>query len=387
MKRIRVFFLTGIRSEYDLLYPVIYRMNQDPSFDVSVIVCGAHLTELHNNSYKQIENDGFRIVEKIESLLYSESELGKAKSAAILMQALTQTLAREMPDYLVVLGDREEVIVGSLVSTYLGIPVVHIAGGDHTLPVLGDVDEAVRHAATKLSHVHLTMAEAHSERITRMGEEPWRVFTVGNPGIDRLRMEQGASLDDLAEVLGPLVRSKYVILIHHPLSSAIQESTEEIRSCLEICIQKNIPVFVGSPNSDPGFQRVRDVIHQFSANDNVIVYNNLPRNLFVSLLRNAHVLLGNSSLALHEAGYLGLPSINVGERQRGRLAGNNVQFISSDTDEIRAALDKAVFDENYRAGITKHSSVYGDGYMADRTLEIFKKLPGKQVLLAKKNTY
>jgi GDP/UDP-N,N'-diacetylbacillosamine 2-epimerase (hydrolysing) len=383
---IRVLALSGIRSEYDLLYPLLNQLEQDPCFDLGVIVCGAHLSSLHNYSVREIETDGFRIVERIENLLYSDSTASKARSAGILLQSLAPVLARENPDLLLVLGDREESVVGALAGSYVGVPVVHLAGGDHTHPISGNVDEEVRHATTKLSHIHLTMAEAHSERVRRLGEEPWRVFTVGSGGVDRLRTHPGLSRDALAGVLGPDVEQDYLLLIHHPLGHDPAQGGEEIRVILEQCLRLGMPVFVGAPNSDPGSQGVIEVIEAYAGRPGVHLYRNLDRDAFAGLLRHASCLLGNSSLGLHEAGYLGVPVINVGERQRGRLAGSHVQFVDATAEAVGQALQRAL-DPGYRQALRPGTSLYGDGYMAERAADILRRLPTKRALLAKNMTY
>jgi GDP/UDP-N,N'-diacetylbacillosamine 2-epimerase (hydrolysing) len=384
---IKVLALTGIRSEYDLFYPLLQELHQDESFDVGVICAGAHLTPLHNFSVRQVEEDGFRIAERIENLIYSNSVVGKVKSAAVLLEGLAQTLKRERPHLLLVLGDREEPLVGAMAGNYMNIPVVHLAGGDNTAPIDGDVDEQVRHATTKLSNVHLTMAEEHTARLIKMGEEPWRVFTVGSGGIDRLRAEKRATLDELAEIAGSEVRNDYLVLIYHALSSELTKAKYEIATCIQAGIESGLTVFIGAPNSDPGFQDILDTIKEFVGHPKVKLYSNLPRNAFLTFLRNAKCLFGNSSLAFHEAGFLGLPAINVGERQRGRLCGNNVQFVDAVPGTVKAAIHKALYDDQYLNEIKSGGSVYGDGFMAQKSAKILKQLPGTKALLAKKITY
>ncbi|MCM3079666.1 UDP-N-acetylglucosamine 2-epimerase [Brevibacillus invocatus] len=386
-KVIKILALTGIRSEYDLLYPLLKGMQASTDYDLGIIVSGAHHSPLHDFSVELIRNDGFTIVDCIENLLYSDSLLGKTKSSAVLMGALAQTLARENPDFLMVLGDREESIIGSLTATYMNIPVIHLAGGDNTYPEGGNVDEQIRHAATKLSHVHFTMMEEHSTRVKRLGEEPWRVFTVGSAGIDRLREEKHLDTTELSKAMGYDISQDYLVLIHHPLSSSIEQAADEIRICLEQCIETGLQVFVGAPNSDPGSQEILKVLQEYSVSSQVHLYRNLKRNVFVNLLRNAKCLVGNSSLGIHEAPYLCLPAINVGERQKGRIAGKNVQFVPPNPIDIRNAINKALHNEDYRKELKEDRFIYGDGYMVEKSLEIMKSLPSKKELLAKKITY
>ncbi|MBO8164296.1 MAG: UDP-N-acetylglucosamine 2-epimerase (hydrolyzing) [Brevibacillus sp.] len=385
--RIKVLALTGIRSEYDLMYPLLKKLHCTPEFDLGVVVSGAHMTHLHGYSIRQIEEDGFKIVDRIENLLNSNTFLGKAKSSAILMQDLAQTLNREQPDLFLILGDREEAIIGALTASYMNIPVVHLAGGDNTNPEGGNVDEQVRHATTKLSHIHLTMMEEHSKRIIKMGEEPWRVFTVGSAGIDRLREEAYMNREELANHFGESVLHDYIILIYHPINSHLEQAVYEVKTCFEVCLSTGMHLFVGAPNSDPGSQDILSVIEQYQNHPFVHVYKNLKRKLFVNLLRHSKCLIGNSSLAIHEAPYLCLPAINVGERQRGRVSGRNVQFVPAKAEAIRDALKKALYDSSYRKEVEEDRFIYGDGYMVEKSLKILKGLPPKEKLLAKKITY
>lgn len=379
--------LTGIRSEYDLLYPLLKEIHEDDDLELGVVVAGAHLSPLHNFSIGQIEKDGFVIVDRVDNLLYSDRLSAKAKSAAILMQSLTQTFERENPDFLIILGDREESIIGALTASYMNIPVVHLAGGDHTNPIGGNIDEQVRHATTKLSHIHFTMRNEHTERILKLGEESWRVHTVGSGGIDRIRLTPSLSREELAQELSSEILKDYAVVVHHPLSSQMTMGALELELIFDSLLAEGLTIFVGYPNSDPGSESLIQVIQKYEEQGKIITYKNLNRLLFINLLRFASVLVGNSSLGLHEAPYLCLPTINVGERQRGRLAGENVQFINVNKEELRYALHRALKDSKYKERIIQNQDIYGDGYMAQRCLKIIKGLPERKVILAKKLTY
>jgi len=385
--KIKIVALTGIRSEYDLLFPLLEALEKDDAFDLGIIVSGAHLSPLHNYSVKQIEEDGFRVVDRIENLLYSDSLSSKAKSAAILLQGLTQSLAREEPDFLIVLGDREEAIVGALSAGFMNIPVMHFAGGDNTHPSGGNIDEQIRHAVTKMSHLHFTMTEEHSQRIYKLGEEPWRVHMVGNGGVDRIRMVDHLSNEELSARVGHTVPERYAVVIYHPLNSNLISAGIEMEICIKALLEAGLHIFIGNPNSDPGYQSILKVIQAHSHNPKIHTYSNLDRVTFVNLLRKSSCLVGNSSLGIHEAPYLCLPVINVGERQRGRRAGRNVQFVNANYTEVKQAIYKAVYDEGYRKQLIEDKYLYGDGHMAQKTLEIIKRLPKKSELLAKKITY
>ncbi|MBE0471254.1 MAG: UDP-N-acetylglucosamine 2-epimerase (hydrolyzing) [Methyloprofundus sp.] len=384
----KILALTGIRSEYDLLYPLLTELEADCEFDLGLIVSGAHLSPLHEYSVKQIEADGFKIVSRIESLIFSNTSSAKVNGIGNMLSHLSAVLARETPDYLLVLGDREEVLAGAMAGAYMGVPVAHIAGGDNTCPIDGDVDEEVRHAASKLSHIHFTMAEAHSQRLLRMGEEAWRVHTVGNGGLDKIRMTPVISREDLTAIVSPKINDDFAVMIYHTLSSYSQEQVkQELNSLFEEAIGQGLTLFVGAPNSDPGFDWVLNVYKTYESHPQVVFYRNLSRLHFVNLLRHATCLLGNSSLGVLEAGYMGLPVINVGERQRGRLADVNVQYVSAERESVSNALVKIRTDKAYIAKVKRGSELYGDGYMAKKVLAILKDLPERKLIIAKKMSY
>ncbi len=388
--KIRVLALTAIRSEYDLLYPLLKGLAEDPEFDVGVIVAGAHLTRLHNHSVNLIEADGFKIVGRIKNFKMTESEnttTGRVRSAGLLLNRIAPILEEAKPDLLIYLGDREEALVAAIAANYMGIPSIHIAGGDNAHPVGGDVDEEARHATTKLSHIHFTMAKAHEKRIVKMGEEPWRVNTVGNPGLDRLRTEALVDLKCLMNKIGNINPTSYIILIYHAVSSGLIAAPIEFELCIQECLSTGMHVFVGAPNSDPGYMDLLKIIEKYSNFPQIHVYNNLPRAEFVTLLKSAKAIIGNSSLGLLEASFIGLPCINVGQRQRGRLANNNVQFVDANSSQIRSALNNALYDTNYRQRVRRVKSLYGDGYMVSRAIELIKNLPVKEKILDKKITY
>jgi len=388
--KIKVVALTAIRSEYDLLYPLLKNLNMDSKFDVSIIVAGAHLTELHNYSYKLIEADGFKIVGKIHNFkntICDNKTVGRVQSAGFLLNRIAPILKESNPDLFIYLGDREEALIAAIAANYMGIPSIHIAGGDNAHPVGGDVDEEARHATTKLSHIHLTMAKAHEVRIKKMGEETWRIKTVGNPGLDRLRTEPSIDICKVYRKLGVKNCDQYVVLIYHAVSSGVSVAPSEFELCIHEALATGVHVFVGSPNSDPGYIDLIKVINKFSKHPKVHVYSNLPRSEFVALLKNAKAIIGNSSLGILEASFIGLPSVNVGQRQRGRIAGVNVQFVDANSIEVSLALNKALFDAKYRKKVRKAKSPYGDGNMVKRSIAFIKNLPEKGKLLDKIITY
>lgn len=380
----KILAVTGIRSEYDLMYPLLKKLDNCSEFELFLVVTGAHLTNLHNYSVNHIIDDGFNIVAKIKTPIQQDIPSQRVESCAIFMQQLCRVITELSPDLLLVLGDREEPLITAVAGGYLGVPIVHLAGGDSTLPDGGNVDEQARHATTKLSHIHLTMTESHSDRLLRLGEEAWRIHTVGSGGLDRLRITPNLSRDELRHRTNLSVTRPYVILIHHPLNDNPNQAIREINAARDVIKELNLHLIIGLPNSDPGSSKIIEHIRTL---DGIETYSNLDRLDFVNLLRHSEMLMGNSSLAFHEADFLGLPAINIGQRQKSRDHGGQVIFCDGNIEAVRTAVNTVCFDETFRGKLQPNCGLYGDGYMADKAYRILRSLPDRTQLLAKHLTY
>ena len=382
----RVLGVTGIRSEYDIMSSVFRAIAGHPDLDLQLVVTGAHLSEAYGNTIDEIRADGFVVVDEIESLLNGDQASFRVKGLAIQLQGLVQTVARIKPDILLVLGDREEAMTTGLVGAYMNIPVAHIAGGDR---VIGNVDDQVRHAVTKLAHLHFVTNPESKERILRLGEQPFRVFDVGNPGLDRLLEVPVIDASELTRRLGFAIvdGEPLVMLIQHVLSTEIDQAYEQMKVSLEAVRELGIKTVLSYPNSDAGGQQMIRAIREYETLPFLYTAKNIPRLDFVNLMRRASCLLGNSSAGILEAPLLKLPVINVGNRQRGRLHAENVQFVPHDKDRIVEAVRQATFDLEYRKTVSICSNPYGDGQSSARIAELLASTPLDDKLLIKDITY
>ena len=308
------------------------------------------------------------------------------KGLGIQLQGLVQTVSRVKPDFLLVLGDREESISTALVGAYMNIPVAHIAGGDR---VVGNVDDQVRHAVTKLAHLHFVTNTESALRIERMGEQAFRIFNTGNPGLDRLLTTQTLTIQDLSARLNfPLAEGEpFVLLIQHVISTEINQAYDQMRQTLEAVELLGIKTVMSYPNSDAGGQQMIRAIHEFERLPFLYIAKNIPRIEFINLLRRASCMLGNSSAGILEAPLLKLPVINVGNRQKGRLHADNIQFVLHDRDAIAAAVKRAIYDLDYRERVKRCINPYGDGKSSARIAEIIASVPIDEKLLIKDITY
>ena len=356
-----------------------------PDLDLGVIVTGAHLSPLHGYTERAIEADGFPIVERIESLIYSDHDAARVKGAALQLQVLAHVADKRRPDWLLIPADREESITMGLCGAYLGLPMAHYAAGDR---VVGNVDDMIRHAVSRLSHLLLTTHEDARERLIRGGEEEWRVHNVGHAGLDRIRMARELSDDELAaELKVPNIRPPYLVIIQHPLSSEIDKSGAAMGETLAAAEATGLQTFVSYPNSDPGAQQIIQVIGEYRSKPAFHVFKNIDDPAFVNLLRKAAMLIGNSSLGLLEAPYLHLPVINVGNRQLERHHAENVFFVPAVRDEIVRQVRAILDDPETRARVRNAHNPFGDGHSGERVAELLAATPIDERLMNKNLSY
>ena len=365
MKKIkRILAVTGIRSEYDILYPVIKRFADSDDFELKVVVSGAHLSDWHGSTIDRVESDGFEIADRIDTLFTTNRSTQRSKAVAQLISGLTQTVEREKPDLLLVVGDREESIATAIVGNYMDVVVAHIGGGD---PVWGNADDPIRMAVSKLAHIHFTTAQPYSKNLVSMGEDEWRISFCGTPGLDNITNEPQLSMADVSNFIGSEL-SDYIVVLKHPLSSEHESAYEQMTSTLKaidkVCQDKGLKAVCITPNSDPGSYEIIQAYKEFES-DSILLQQTLPRSIFVNLLRNAKALVGNSSMGILEAPMYKLPVVNVGHRQRGRLNAGNVKFVSYQKNDIVSAIEQAVFDIKYRNYIANLDNPYGSGQAAD----------------------
>jgi GDP/UDP-N,N'-diacetylbacillosamine 2-epimerase (hydrolysing) len=383
MRKIAV--VTGIRSEYNLLYPIMKAIEAHPNLELNLIVTGAHLADSYGGTVKEIEEDGFTIAERIESLLDTNTASSRVKSAAIQLAGLVQTFTRIKPDIAIAPFDREEAITVALAGVYMNMPVAHIGGGDRTY---GNADDYVRHAVTKLAHLHFTTTKNNAERIIKMGEEPWRVHCTGNPGLDKYVFTPHLSADELGKRLNFDIKQKpLLLLIHHPITTEIDKAGMQMEVTMQAIKELGYATVIIYPNSDPGGREMIKVIEKYAGELGFIkTFKNLPRVEFINLMRTCDALVGNSSCGILESPLLKLPVVNIGVRQQEREHADNVIFVAHDKDAITGAIKKALSAE-FRKAAAKCVNPYGDGKASDRIVKVLNEVTIDARLLQKKITY
>ncbi|WP_107942124.1 UDP-N-acetylglucosamine 2-epimerase [Metasolibacillus fluoroglycofenilyticus] len=377
----KIVAFTGIRSDYDLLSRFYKKILDTDGFELKLIVGGAHLSKRMGYTIQEIINDEIPILSRVESLLDSDSFSSRVKSLSILMQSSTDIIADYNPDLIIVVGDREEVLVGATIGTYLKIPVAHFFGGDHTTG--GHVDNPIRHATSKLANIHFVSNRFSEQRLLAMGEEKRGIFNIGSPSLDKFKDTVYMSKTEVLGKLGiPNNFNEYALLIFHPEAGDERKSGEYLNNILHVLEEKNIFTFVSYPNSDGGYSEIISVLEKYKYDENFYIYKNLPREIFVNVFRNCSFVIGNSSMGIYEAPLLKKPVINIGNRQIGRFTTSNVQFIGTDKVSITQAILK-LDDKSYQEKLKNIESIYGDGNSSERAIEILKQMDFREYLYKK----
>ena len=376
MKKMKVLAVTGIRSEFDILFPIIDKLRQDNRFEIKLVLSGAHLSDWHGNLINQIKEDGFQIADCIDTLLMTNRNTQRIKGVGLLTIGLSQTVEREKPDLLFVIGDREESIATALVGNYMNVLVAHFGGGD---TVYGNADDPVRFAVSKLSHIHLTNAQVYADNLIKNGEETFRVFNVGNPAYKNIIDTPKRTLKEISNFLKfDISDGKYMVLLKHPLSSEKEDAFNQMKITLDViesfCLENNYKLIGIYPNTDPGSYNILDAIKAKEASPLIKFFKNIPREYFINIMRNCKVLIGNSSMGILEAPFYKIPVVNVGNRQMGRLNAGNVEFVNYDFKTIYSAIEKACFNENYLNEISLQLNPYGNGDAIEKIVDILLEL-------------
>ncbi|HLH09334.1 MAG TPA: UDP-N-acetylglucosamine 2-epimerase [Terriglobales bacterium] len=378
MKR-KIVVVTSSRAEYGHLYWILKDLAADPLFDLKLLVMGAHLSPEFGNTINEIRRDGFEIEAEIECLLSSDSDVGMAKTIGLATLGFADALARIRPDLLLLIADRYEMLAPASVAVALRIPIAHIEGGEVSQ---GAIDDAVRNALTKLSHIHFACTEKARERIISMGEEPWRVHFTGTPALDALRRRALLTKEELQKKLNLDLSSSAAVIAYHPVT-LLDVTTEEFDQLLAtLKVVTNQLVFT-YPNADAGSRLLIRRSHEFATTrGNARVFVNLDHVTFLSLLQQSAVMVGNSSSGIMESTSLGLPAVNIGLRQQGREHAANVLDAHADSHDIAAKIRTAL-SSGFRDSVKNLPNPYGDGYASERMLKILREVQLGQKLLMK----
>ncbi len=390
-RRIAVF--SGNRAEYSLQYPILKAIVADLRLDYLLLVGGAHLDSDFGKTVAEIESDVFTVHREVDMRMQRDSLLATAQLIGTGILSLSGILAGLKPDFLVVSADRSEAFAAMVTGTQMGIPTAHVEGGDYTEG--GALDDSVRHAMTKLAHLHFATSEQAADRIRRLGEEPWRVFTVGLPALDMVAAGLFAPPDEVMAALGLDASRPIILFCQHSVTTEFESARQQVRPSLRALrsvAADGYQVVVTFPNNDAGGRRIVEELESLRGADGVQVHKSLGRRNFHGLLNvigrhGRGAFVGNSSAGIKETPAFGCPVVNVGSRQQGRLRGSNVIDVGYDAQTIRAAILHCVEDEEFRAVCRTAANPYGAGDAGPRIAEVLATMPIDARLLHKKMTY
>jgi len=374
-------FLTGSRGEWGYIRPVLELIERDPGLAYQIVATNMHLLPQFGTSASEIERDGFRISERIHMTYDGYTAATMTKSLASLLLELPTCLQRLRPDILVLAGDRGEQLMGAIAGLHLQIPVAHIQAGE----LSGNVDGVVRHAITKLAHIHFAANEEFAERVRRMGEAPFRVFNTGAPLVDELVSGQITAEPDLVKKYR-LDRSQPLVLaVQHPVTEEEAFAGDQVELTIEALLEVGWPAVFVFPNADAGSEMIRGRLAKLKR-PNIRLFRNLPRQDYLGIMRAADVMVGNSSSGIMEAPTFGTPAVNIGRRQNGRPQGENVINTGYDREEIVRAIRRAASPE-FRQRAVASVNPYGDGRASERIVGVLRTIEINEKLLNKEMAY
>jgi len=379
--RRRIAYLTGTRADFGLVQSMLAKLHAREDTQVELLVTGMHLSDAYGLTVREVESCGLPITARVSVDVDTRTPLSMAQSVGQAVQGLAEVLDRSRPDLLLVLGDRGEMLAGAIAALHLGIPIAHLHGGERS----GTVDEPVRHAITKLSHLHLVATEESRERVLRMGEDPGQVHVVGAPSLDDIASREPATRESVVHRLGLPTGTRYALVLFHPVVQEAREAGAQTRALLqaletEVLAQGLRAVWL-APNADAGSAEILQAVAEKNGAQ-VHLVTHLPRPEYLDALEHADLLVGNSSSGIIEAASFGTPVVNVGNRQRLRQRNANTIDCEARADAISAAIRSALAHGRWPA-----ANVYGDGRAGERIAQLLATVPLPRSLLDKANAY
>jgi len=378
MKR-TIAVITTSRADYSHLYWPLRDLSNHESVDLRIIALGPHLSPEFGKTIQEIEKDGFQIASRIECLLSSDTDVGMAKTIGLATLSLADVLGQMRPDLLLLIADRYEMLAPASVALALRIPIAHIEGGEVSE---GAIDDAVRNALTKMSHIHFTSTFAARDRVIAMGEEDWRVHRSGAPSLDHLRRRMLLAREEVEHKLQLDLRQPTILVVYHPVTIA-RDTLQEADALFEALARLPDQLLLCYPNADAGSRALIERTKCFLADrTRGKIFTNLDAVTYWSLLRQVDMLVGNSSSGIMETASFSLPTINVGLRQQGRERAINV--LDADPAAILEAVANARTPE-FRRSLRGMTNPYGDGFASDTIVKVLTTVALSQELLLKRH--
>jgi GDP/UDP-N,N'-diacetylbacillosamine 2-epimerase (hydrolysing) len=359
----KICVITSTRADYGLLYWTLKELKASNFCQLQLVVTGMHLSSKFGNTYKLIEKDGFNIDAKVDLGQLNSTRGSILDQISLGVRGFTDTITKLSPDLIIILGDRYEMLAAAQVALILGIPIAHIHGGEVTE---GAFDDSIRHAITKMSHLHFTSTEIYRNRVIQMGESPGHVFNVGAPGLERIRKIKTLTNKELEESLGFKLREKNLLITYHPVTAKGENAMGSLIGALEK--MPDVGQIITLPNSDPEHDIIFEQWSRYSqGKENVFLSSSLGSLNYINTMKVCDAVVGNSSSGVIEAPFCATPTVNLGSRQKGRiLTGTVIQVDNLSVDEIYKSIKKAIGMK------VEQELLYGDGFSASKIIKILK---------------
>ena len=395
MSKRKIAIFTGNRAEYGLQYPILRAVDRHPDLEYRLLVSGAHLDAQFGSTLDEIRQDGFHIDAEVKIEMDAASLFATAQAIGSGVLAISQALADIKPDLMVVYADRFEGLAAVVAATQMNVPTAHVEGGDLTEG--GALDDSVRHAMTKLAHLHFTTNQQASNRILAMGEEAWRVHTVGFPAIDLISEGRYAQPEDIAQRLALDLARPVVLFTQHSVTTEFDQAAAQLLpslAAIEELAATGVQVLLTYPNNDAGGRQIIEQLDAFAARrvPGTQVHRSLGRHTYHGVLALANdagrrvACVGNSSSGLKETPAFGCPTVNIGSRQDGRLRGENVLDAGYDAQAIVAAVQRCLHDEAFRQRCRVAENPYWLGDAGPKIAQVLASVPLDQALIRKRMT-
>jgi UDP-hydrolysing UDP-N-acetyl-D-glucosamine 2-epimerase len=378
--------VTGTRAEYGILKPLLGKIVGFDDLELNLMVTGLHLLKKYGLTIKEIEKNGFEIdgiVEMYDDNGEDVTYHGKALSKGI--AGFTSLLSKIKPDILVVLGDRLEPLAATLAGATLNIPTSHIHGGDKTDS--GHIDEGIRHSITRFAHIHFTATKEHTKRLIKMGEEPWRILEVGALSLDSVINQKTLSKENSTKKLEINLDDKIIVCVFHPVHLEKELAGKQMHEILEGIRELKLQTVIIYPNNDAGSSDIIEEIEKCRGLPFIKIFPNLSHLHYISLLKYADVLIGNSSSGIIEAPSFHLPVVNIGSRNVGREHIDNMIYVNVKKEDIIRAIETALYNKEFKEKFKRCVNPYGDGKASERMVNALSTIKIDKKLLQKKITY
>lgn len=377
----KIGLVTFARSDYGSCLPIMRAIQSDPDLSLHLIASGMHLAPQFGLTVSEIEADGFEINDRVEMLVASDSDYAAAASIGLGTIGFADSFRRTRPDVLVIVGDRFELLSVASAALTFRIPLAHISGGDVTE---GAIDNQVRNAVSKLSHLHFVAMNEHADRLIQMGEEPWRVYVTGDPALDTISQMTFDSRGQLASALGLALKPPVIVVTYHPTSLGMATPAEEASTLVTALKEVDGTLVISCPNADPGNQVIASALRELAGSRaGAGFFTNLGQQRYYSLLAVADCMVGNSSSGIWEAPSFRLPAVNIGDRQKGRHRAGNVIDVRVESGAILQGIQQAL-SVAFRESLSALANPYGDGASASRIVDALKNVATGPRLLQKR---